>query len=63
MNIINTKNSVTKPMDKINRDTPYCGSESLPRVGHGRYNKAENTSQARHDILNYGTRREQQQYY
>lgn len=59
MNIINIKNSFFyKPVDKISRDTPYCGSKSMLRVGHGRYNRAENTSQARHGILNYGTRRE-----
>lgn len=58
MNIINTKNCFAKPVDKISRDTPYCGSKSMLRVGHGRYNRAEYTSQARHGILNYGTRRE-----
>lgn len=61
MNIINTKNSFTNPWIKISRDTPCCGPASMPRVGHSRYNRAENTSQARHGILNYGTRREQQQ--
>ncbi len=61
MNIINTKNSFAKPVDKNHPGHTVLRTGSMPRVGHGRYNRAENTSQARHGILNYGTRREQQQ--